>query len=116
MTISKYRERRESLIEVAQTVTELEATMMLAVMRERFKWQGVIFTRSEVACEWLTQQDDDDHMHSDEDTDKVFELVSSSMSWKRLSRNLNILGWGLLDDAVAEARRSQDLKAENSDA
>ena len=60
MTISKYRERRESLIEVAQTVTELEATMMLAVMRERFKWQGVIFTRSEVACEWLTQQDDDD--------------------------------------------------------
>jgi hypothetical protein len=53
-------------------------------------------------------------MHSDEDTDEVFELVSSSMSWKRLSRDLNILGWGLLDDAVAEARRSQDLKAEDN--
>ena len=112
--MNEYKERRESLIEVAQTISELEATMMLAVMRERFKWQGVIFTRSEVACEWLTQQDEE--YMDDEDTDEVFELVSSSMSWKRLSRDLNILGWGLLDDAVAEARRSQDLKAENSDA
>ena len=113
--MNEYKQRRGSLIEVAQTVTELEATMMLAVMRERFKWQGVIFTRSEVACEWSTQQEDDDHMYSDEETNQIFESVSSMMSWKRLSRNLNILGWGLLDDAVAEARRSQDLKASDND-
>ena len=114
--MSEYRQRRESLIEVAQTVTELEATMMLMVLRERFKWQGVIFTRSEVAAEWFTQQADNPNYDYDEQqSGEIFNSVRETLSWKRLSRDLNILGWGLLDDAVAEARSSQGLKADEDD-
>lgn len=113
--VNQYKQRRESLIEVAQTVTELEAIMILGVMRQRFKWQGVMFTRWEVACQWATQREEDPNYAEDEE-ESIFKSVSSTASWKRLSHYLNILGWGLLEDAVLEAQTAQELKADHNDA